>query len=254
MSASRQHERWRLPLLGDLERRLSGCIWCELGLRREHPPWCHVPFPKTSKPWQFVTWQCEQLHAHAYDLLDGAHRVVGERQQSAPSGTRCRPDITILDAGGRPLSFIEVVRTHLSERAIQVANELDIPLFVIPAPDENVVRPALGAAAPWWEHVADYPDRDFAEAFESYIQGRAARPATELTWFAQHDVVEDDDGNVVWSRFCGSAADLDNMVYPTIGNALVADSCTWPCARAAAALKAQDGHVPMAGRAGTALP
>ena len=188
-----------------------------------------------------VTWQCEQLHAHSYDLLQDARQVVGEKQQLAPSGKRCRPDITILDAGGKPLAFIEVVRTHLSKRAVAVADELDIPLFVIPAPDENVVRQALGAATPWWEAVPGFPDRDFAQAFETFTEGRAAKTATELEWFAEHETVEDDDGNVVWSRFRGSAPDLKSMSYPAIGTALVADSCTWSCARAAAALKAQDG-------------
>ena len=53
--------------------------------------------------------------------------------------------------------------------------------------------------------------------------------------------IEDDDGNVGWSRFRGSTPDLDGMVYPAIGTALLADSCTWSCARAVAALKAQDG-------------
>ena len=61
-----------------------------------------------------------------------------------------------------------------------------------------------------------------------------------MEWFAEHEVVEDENGNVVWSRFRGSVPDLDNMAYPAIGTALVADSCTWTCARAAAALKAQD--------------
>ena len=42
-----------------------------------------------------ATWQCEQLHAHSYDLLQEARQVVGEKQQLAPSGERCRPDVTI---------------------------------------------------------------------------------------------------------------------------------------------------------------
>lgn len=79
-----------------------------------------------------VTWQCEQLHADAYDLLGGAYQVVGEKQQPGPSGERCRPDVTILDAGGKLLAFIEVVRTHLSEGAVAAANELDIPVFGAP--------------------------------------------------------------------------------------------------------------------------
>ena len=240
VSPSEQHERWRLSLLGHLGRQLSGCLWCALGLRREHPPRCHVPLQGTASPWQMVTWQCQQLHAHAYDLLPDADQVVGEKQQSAPSGKRCQPDITILNAAGEPLAFIEVVRTHLSEQAVAVAKELDIPLFVIPAPDENVVRPALGAARPWWESVPGFPDRDFARAVEAFTERRAAETATELEWFAEHETIEDDDGNVVWARFRGSPPDLDGMVYPAIGTALVADSCTWSCARAAAALKAQD--------------
>ena len=188
-----------------------------------------------------VTWQCEQLHAHSYDLLQEARQVVGEQQQLAPSGERCRPDITILDAGGKPLAFIEVVRTHLSERAVAVANELDISLLVIPALGENVGRPALGAAAPRWESVPGFPDREFAQAFEIFTERRAAGTATEMEWFAEHETVEDDDGNVVWSRFRGSAPHLEGISYPAIGTALVADSCTWSCARATAALKAQGG-------------
>ena len=188
-----------------------------------------------------VTWQCEQLHAHSYDLFRDAHEAVGEKQQSAPSDKRCRPDITILDAGGSPLAFIEVVRTHLSERAVAIAKELDIPLFVIPAPDENVVRPALGVVRPWWESVPGFPDRDLAQAFETFTESRAAEAATDLEWFAEHETVEDEHRNVVWGRFRGSAPDLDTMANPAIGTALLADSCTWSCARAAAALKAQDG-------------
>ena len=241
VSPSEQHERWRLDLLRHLERKLNGCSWCALGLRQEHPPRCYVPLQGTASSWQMVTWPCEQLHAHFYDLLPDAHQVVGEKPQSAPSGRRCRPDITVLDGYGEPLAFIEVVRTHLSEQAVAVAKELDIPLFVIPAPDENVVRPALGAARPWWESVPGFPDRDFARAVEAFIERRAAETATELEWFSEHETVEDEHGNVVLGRFRGSAPDLASMAYPAIGTALVADSCTWSCARAAAALRAQDG-------------
>lgn len=83
-----------------------------------------------------------------------------------------------------------------------------------------------------------FPGRDFARAF---TDRRAAVTATELEWFAEHETLEDDDGNVVWSRFRGSVPNLESMSFPAIGNALVADSCTWSCARAGAALNAQDG-------------
>ena len=83
--------------------------------------------------------------------------------------------------------------------------------------------------------------RGCARAFETFTERRAAETATKLEWFSEHETVEDDDGNVVWARFRGSAPDLDGMAYPAIGTALLADSCTWSCARSAAALKAQDG-------------
>ena len=80
---------------------------------------------------QMVTWQCEQLHAHFYDLLRDAQHLGGEKQQSAPGGKRCGPDISILNAGGESLAFIEVVRTHLSERAVAVAIALDLDQVIV---------------------------------------------------------------------------------------------------------------------------
>ncbi len=59
MRPSEQHERWRLSLLGDLKRRLSGCIWCGFGLRRQH-------FVRLKEPYNVIVWfgrsaQCATL-------------------------------------------------------------------------------------------------------------------------------------------------------------------------------------------------
>lgn len=148
-----------------------------------------------------VTWQYEQLQAHSYDRLRDVQLVVGEKQQLAPSGKRSRPDITTLDAAGRAVVFIEVVRTHLS----------------------------------------DFPGRDIGQARETFTQRRVAETATELEWFAEHETVEGGSGNAVRSRSSGSLSVLDGMAYPATGSALLAGACTWNCARATAALKAQEG-------------
>ena len=80
-------------------------------------------------------------------------------------------------------------------------------------------------------------NRDLARAFETFTERRAAERATEPEWFAEHETVEDDDGNIVWARFRGSPPDLDGMASPAIGTALLAGSCTRSCAPATAALK-----------------
>ena len=250
---SEQHERWKSRLFLYLERKLSGCLWCAMSLSRRHPRTpegtllCQVLVRGSRSPSQAVAWQCAQLHAHQFDILAGAARVVSEKRQAAPRSGYCQPDITILNSGDEPLAFIEVVHTHPPDKSAVVADELKIPVFVIPAPRETLVRPTLGAARPWWEFVPGFLDdevnREMARGYESYVESRIAGPAQELEWYGEHETIVDDDGRVVWSRFRGSPPDLDNQSYPTVGSALIADYCTWSCAEATAALDAQWPHM-----------
>ena len=66
-----------------------------------------------------------------------------ERRHSMPSGSSCVPGITALDTAERPLAFIKVVRTHSTNRALDVARELNIPLVVLSAPGDPLVRSPL---------------------------------------------------------------------------------------------------------------
>ena len=217
-----------------------------MGLSRRHPHTpegtllCQVPDRAGGGPSQTVVWQCAQLLAHCFDILAGAARVVSEKRQTAPeSSGYCQPDITILNALDEPLVFIEVVHTHPPAKSVAVAHELRIPLFIIPAPRETLVRPTLGAARPWWELVPGFLDdetnREMASAYESYLESWMAAPADE-PGRAQMETIVDDDGRVAWSRFLGSPPDLDNPSYPTVGDAILADYCTWSCAEAPVAL------------------
>ena len=224
-----------------------------MGLSRRHPHTpegtllCQVPDRARGGPSQTVVWQCAQLHAHRFDILADAARVVSEKRQTAPESGYCQPDITILNALDEPLVFIEVVHTHPPEKSVAVAHELRIPLFIIPAPRETLVRPTLGAARPWWElgpgFLDDETNREMASAVESHVESRIAGPAQELERYAEHETIVDDDGRVVWSRFRGSPPDLDSPSYPTVGDAILADYCTWSCAEATVALEAQEPHV-----------
>ncbi len=139
-----------------------------------------------------------ELDAHMLDILAGAAHVVSEKRQAAPRSGYCQPDITILNSSDEPLVFIEVVHTHPPDKSVVVARELGIPVFVIPAPRETLVRPTLGAARPWWEFVPGFLDdevnREMARAYESYVESRIAGPAQELEWYAEHETIVDDDG------------------------------------------------------------
>ena len=182
---SEQHERWKHNLLRHLRRKLSGCPWCAMGFDQRHPRApegtliCQIPERPLWAPSQMVGWQCPKLDAHMLDILAGAARVVSEKRQAAPRSGYCQPDITILNSSDEPLVFIEVVHTHPPDKSVVVARELGIPVFVIPAPRETLVRPTLGAARPWWEFVPGFLDdevnREMARAYESYVE-RVTRP------------------------------------------------------------------------------
>ena len=86
---SEQHERWKSNLFLYLERKLSGCVWCAMGLSRSHPRTpegallCQVPERDSRSPSQTAVWKCAQLHDHDFDILAGAARVVSEKRQGS---------------------------------------------------------------------------------------------------------------------------------------------------------------------------
>ncbi len=77
-----------------------------------------------------IIWLCAQcLKPHKWDLLDnGACEVL--QNKKAP-GFSVRPDITLVNSEGRPTAFIEFHDSHLSRKAVAVAKEHSIPLFVV---------------------------------------------------------------------------------------------------------------------------
>ena len=152
---SKQHEQWKHDLFDHLDRKLSGCIACELGESRDS----HAPTHqgRHREPSQQMLWTCERMHPHSYDLLRGAGFVVMEQQQSAPTSGRCRPDVTILDTHREPMAFIEIVRSNRPTNSLRVAEELSIPLFTILAPHRRSLMPGLRPSRPWWDFDSSLP-------------------------------------------------------------------------------------------------
>ena len=236
---SKQHEQWKRDLFDHLDRKLSGCITCELGEDRDsHSPANRV---RHREPSQQILWTCEQMHPHSYDLLRGAGFAVMEQQQSAPTGGRCRPDLTIPDTHREPLTFIEIVRSNRPTNSLRVAEELGIPLFTILAPDRRSLVPGLTPARPWWDFDPSLP----ADVkIQMYLMEQVADELTRrnsdgnLTR-SNLDMMIDDDGNLDFASFRGSPPDLEGPTFPRMGDKIVAELCSWGCDKAMEVLECQ---------------
>ena len=138
-----------------------------------------------------------------------------ERRHAMPGGEYCVPDITVLDATKQPLAFIEVVCTHEPDRAVDVAREMDIPLFVVPVPGDPMVNPQLqpkplGVRMPE-DHALFAAVQAFNEAPGSAVRSRFS-----------YETAEDEHGRQVPWRFSGSTPSFGDG-YPLVGSAILAE-------------------------------
>ena len=235
---SKQHEQWKHDLFDHLDRKLSGCIACEFGESSEgHSP-THRGHHR--EPSQQVLWTCERMHPHSYDVLRGAGLVVMEQYQTSPaSGTRCRPDITVLDTHRQPMAFIEIVRSNRPSHSYRVAEELNIPLFTILAPQRRSLVPGLQPTRPWWDFDPTLPeDAKRQMYFMEQVADEVMRRSGEgdSTW-SSLDMMLDDAGNLAFASFRGSPPDLDGPTFPRTGDLIVAELCSWGCDKAMEAME-----------------
>lgn len=228
---SRQHEQWKDALLDLLQRKLTPCLYCSFGLRENHPP-RHLYGERSILASQFITWSCRpDGHDHLFDLLDGAVHAVAERRLPLVDGSYCVPDITILGANGEPTALLEVQHTHPPERSLLAARERDIPLFVVPAPAHWMLQPGFAPPEPGAASEDDRALREWADAFY-----RSA--GSDLDHRFAYSTVVDDDGRLESGRYVGSAPGATDRP-PLHGHAIQAQSCSWSCERAHAALERQ---------------
>ena len=229
---SQQHEQWKQDLFDHLDRKLSGCISCEFEEARDS----HAPTHRGRhrEPSQQVLWTCERMHPHSYDLLRGAGFVVMEQEQSAPIGSRCRPDLTILDTHREPLAFIEIVRSNRPSNSLRVAEELGIPLFTILAPHRRSLVPGLRPSRPWWDFDPSLPEDAKRQMYfmEQVTDELMRRNGDGDSTWANLDMMLDDDGKLVFASFRGSPPDLAGPMFPRTGDLIVAELCSWGCDKA----------------------
>ena len=230
---SDQHEQWKHDLFDHLDRKLSGCIECEFGESRDS----HAPTHRGRhrEPSQQILWACERMHPHSYDLLRGAGFVVLEQNQSSPvSGTKCRPDITVLDTHRRPMAFIEIVRSNRPSNSCRVAEEMNIPLFTILAPHRRSLVPGLQPTCPWWDFDPTLTEDTKRQMhFMEQVADELVRRSGEgdSTW-SSLDIMLDDTGNLTFASFRGSPPDLAGPTFPRTGDLIVAELCSWGCDKA----------------------
>ena len=227
---SRQHEQWKNALMELLRRKLTPCTYCSLGLRESHPP-RHL-YGERADASQFVTWTCESHgHDHLFDLLDGAVCAAAERRLPLAEGGYCIPDITLLDGRDEPTALIEVQHTHPPQRSLIAACERDIPLFVVHAPKDWMLKPGFAPPEAWGHTDVDRALREAADAFYR-------SPGSDLGRRFAYSTVEDDDGRLASGRYVGSPPGPGDRP-PLHGHAIQARSCSWSCERAHDALKRQ---------------
>ena len=230
---SEQHEQWKHDLFDHLDRKLSGCIPCEFGETRDSHPPSHRGHHW--EPSQQILWTCERMHPHSYDLLRGVGFVILEQNQTSPvSGTKCRPDITVLDTHRQPMAFIEIVRSNRPSNSYRVAKELNIPLFTILAPHRRSLIPSLQPSRPWWDFDPTLPEDTkrqmcFMEQVSDELMRRSGEG--ESTW-SSLDMMLDNEGNLQFASFRGSPPDLSNPTFPRTGDLIVAELCSWDCDKA----------------------
>ena len=229
---SKQHEQWKHDLFNHLDRKLSGCISCEVVHNRED----HLPSHRGThrEPSQQIMWTCERMHPHTYDLLRGAGYVVMEKYQSAPESGRCCPDLTVLNTHREPIAFIEIVRSNRPSNSLRVAEELGIPLFTILAPHERTLGPGLHPSRPWWDIDPDLPDEAKREMYfmEEVADELMRRQSNGDSTWSELDLMVDEDGKLDFANLRSSPPNLSGPTFPRAGDLIVAELCSWGCDRA----------------------
>ena len=218
---SEQHEEWKRDLFSHLDRKLSGCVWCEIGKSRdEHPP---THRGSHREPSQEIVWTCERMHPHAYDVLRGAGFVEMEKYHSAPRSGRCCPDVTILNTHREPMAFIEIVRHSRPRNSLKVAAELGIPLFTILAPSRRTLRPGLQPNRPWWDFDPTLPEDVKGQMYfmEQVADELMRRHRDGDSAWSELDMMVGDDGKLEYARLRGSPPDLSGPTFPRTGDLIV---------------------------------
>ena len=234
---SEQHERLVDAIWKFLDRKLSGCLDCEMSRDSfARNPEDHEPTPsyRRTPVHSEILFFCEKQHPHQYNLLFDAAYAEKELRHVSPQrpAISCRPDITLLNAHRDPVAFLEIEWKHeVSDSARSIAEELDIPVFVFKASSEYVaVVPPLYRNLPYFESMTGMTEEDRRNMRALHHAASALFDKGKDDPSAWHEatMVFGDQGDFHGSTIHHPEVAVDGDV-PLLGGMLFANRCFWNC-------------------------
>ena len=229
MAESEQHRTWKTDLFNLLRRKVSGCVGCQFGYAPdEHLP-AYAWGNNHPRGWgQDIMWVCDKNHHHTFDLLLGAGAVVEETELHAPVTGKYRPDIAILDTHYEPIAFVEIVYKNRRSKVRKAGEELEVPVFSVLAPNRRSLQPNLHGNRPWWESTDMPEDLQRQAAFMQDVSDEMmGRNGDTAGLWAELEVYRDEDKAV--TSFRGSPPSFSHGAFPTWGDKVLAEWCSWDC-------------------------
>ena len=181
-----------------------------------------------------IVWTCGKcLRVHMWDLLDGTVSAISNKRVPG-LGSRIRPDITLLGEDDEVMAFLEFRKSHLSNTVKDVADELDIPLFVVDI-ENTLAEFQTGLNNPRrgiWEVFRSSDtaleviemDRKMAEASYRFDESIGQKGGVAGSF----SVIPDAEGNPADVVF-HAAGRSHALPEPSIGAYLVAGESNLPC-------------------------
>ena len=234
---TKRHRDYKNQLFNHLHHQINGCIGCgpfSTANRRDHIPSLDRPRP----PMQRIVWLCEEGHHHTLDIFTKAAWCDQERQFTAPSGLRCKPDITIYDAHRNPSVFIEIKYKNARNNTKQVALEIGALWLQLSAPPPASFQMELSSSRPWWE-LTNMPDDAKMEMDVLTLLGEKLFGPRDGTW-ANIDRLLNEDGSLAATTMQHSEPVIDDGEFPTMGGYIWVNECSLSCEEAQLANAAEE--------------
>ena len=234
---TKRHKDYKDQLFNHLHRLMNGCLGC--GTSSEANRCDHVPSIERPRPaMQNIVWLCEEGHHHTLDIFTRAAWCDQERQFTAPSGLRCKPDITIYDAHRKPSVFIEIKHKNARNNTKQVALEIGALWLQLSAPPPASFQKELSLSRPWWE-LTNMPDDSKREMDVLTRLGEKLFGPRDGTW-ANIDHLLNDDGSLAATTMQHSEPVIDDEQFPTMGGFIWVNECSLSCEEAQQANAAEE--------------
>ena len=224
-----RHKNYKDQLFNHLHDQIYGCMGCHSfssASRRDHIPSLERP----RAPMQKIIWLCEDGHHHTLDIFAKAAWCEQERQFTAPSGLRCKPDITIYDAHRQPCVFIEIKHKNARNNTRSVAREIGTIWLQLGAPPPGSFQKELTSSRPWWE-LTDMPDGSKREMETLTRLGDKLFGPRTGTW-ANLDSILNDDGSLAATTMQHSEPEMNGDEFPTVGGYIWVNECSLSCEEA----------------------